>query len=483
MTAVPASGGIALRGMTWSDPRGYEPVLAVSAAFAEHNPGVRLDWDRRSLQDFESFPLDLLAATYDLMVIDHPHVGQAAAEGCLVRLDEALPPARLAAVAADGVGPSFASYRWQGHVWALPIDASAPVQAIRPDLVDAPATRWEEVVRHAAAGRVLWPLRSPHALTAFFSLAANRGTPCAAEPGPRLIARDAGRAVLDALLRVTRRLDPVCWDLDPIAGLDLLASEADRFALIPLVYGYRNYMTPGYRRQLVRFADMPCVGEAGPVGSCLGGTGIAVSARSRHAVLACRFAAFCADAAIQRTLYAANGGQPASAAAWDDEAVDAAAGGFYRAVRRTLDGAWLRPRRPGLHDFPARGLGGPGRNPHRPERCGRGARHARRRFRRELPGLIRSSPDRRCGLRTRPSPGSRPAWIARMLATQRSPISRSAASSMPAACGASTTLSSRGEASQPAAPGRTRRGRHRRSGARPGRRGAPPRRSGRRARC
>jgi multiple sugar transport system substrate-binding protein len=338
-----------LRGMTWSDPRGYDPVVAVAAAFAETRPDAAVVWDKRSLQDFESYPVDALAATYDLMVIDHPHVGEVAARGCLVALEEALPAERIAAFAADSVGPSFESYRWEGHLWALPIDASTPVQAFRPDLLAAPVTRWDEVVRHAEAGRVVWPLRSPHALMSFFTLAANRGTPCATTPGP-LIAPEAGRAVLDALRAAARHVDPVCWRLDPIAALDLLAEE-DRFALIPLVYGYRNYAGPGYRRHLVRFADMPCLGDAGPRGSCLGGTGLAVSAASRHRELACAFAAFCADARVQREIYAPNGGQPASASAWDDDAVNAAAGGFYRAVRRTIEGAWLRPRHPGYMGF------------------------------------------------------------------------------------------------------------------------------------
>src|SRR3954447_22424030 len=146
-----------LRGMTWSDPRGHEPVVTVAAAFAETRPDVAVVWDKRSLQDFEAFPVDALAATYDLMVIDHPHVGEVAAGGCLVPLDEALPAERIAAFAADSVGPSFESYRWQGHLWALPIDASAPVQAFRPDLLPAPAALWGD---GGGAARAAGPARA-----------------------------------------------------------------------------------------------------------------------------------------------------------------------------------------------------------------------------------------------------------------------------------------------------------------------------------
>ena len=80
-----------LKGMTWDHPRGYDPLAACSALWRERT-GVAVTWERRSLQDFESFPVDELARQYDLIVIDHPHVGQVTREGCLLPFD----PARLA---------------------------------------------------------------------------------------------------------------------------------------------------------------------------------------------------------------------------------------------------------------------------------------------------------------------------------------------------------------------------------------------------
>ena len=67
--------GLTLKGMTWSHPRGYDPLVACSAIWKEKT-GVAIAWDKRSLQDFESFPVEQLARAYDLIVIDHPHVGQ-----------------------------------------------------------------------------------------------------------------------------------------------------------------------------------------------------------------------------------------------------------------------------------------------------------------------------------------------------------------------------------------------------------------------
>ena len=54
---------------------------------------------------------------------------------------------------------------------------------------------------------------------------------------------------------------------------------------------------------------------------------------------------------MQRGLYASSGGQPGPATAWEDDAVNAAAGNFYRDTRKTLEGAYVRPRHNGYMAF------------------------------------------------------------------------------------------------------------------------------------
>lgn len=49
-------------------------------------------------------------------------------------------------------------------------------------------------------------------------------------------------------------------------------------ACAPLIFGYANYAADGFRARRILFADIPALGSHGPVGSVLGGTGIAVSA-------------------------------------------------------------------------------------------------------------------------------------------------------------------------------------------------------------
>jgi len=337
-----------LKGMTWSHPRGYDPMIACSAAWSAQS-GIGIDWDKRSLQDFESFPVEELARAYDLIVIDHPHVGQITAEGCLEPLDVAGREAEREALALGSVGQSYPSYNWQGRQWAFPIDAAAQVMAYRPDLIGNAPERWEDVVDLARKGMVSLPLRPPHSLMTFFTLTANLGTPCATEG--ELIAPNAGARVFDMIREIAALVDPACFELDPIGVSERMAEANSSIACAPLIYGYVSYARDGFRANRLQFADIPEAGDNGPVGSALGGTGIAVSALGKSKQAAIDFAYFVASGDIQRSLYSNSGGQAGHASAWDDDAVNVVTGAFYRDTRKTLEGAWVRPRHNGYMGF------------------------------------------------------------------------------------------------------------------------------------
>ena len=146
-------------------------------------------------------------------------------------------------------------------------------------------------------------------------------------------------------------IDPACFDMDPIAVSEKMAETGSPIVCAPLIYGYVTYAVDGFRPNRLAFADIPVAGNTGPVGSALGGTGIAVSAFSKAKDAAIDFAYWVASGDVQRGLYAASGGQPGHAAAWEDDRVNAATGGFYRDTRATLEGAWVRPRHDGYMAF------------------------------------------------------------------------------------------------------------------------------------
>lgn len=343
------SAAVTLRGMTWSHPRGYDPMVACSALW-EQRTGVRIEWDKRSLQDFKSFPVEELARAYDLIVIDHPHVGQITAEGCLAPLDIAGRNDERAALATASVGRSYPSYSWQGRQWAFPIDAATQVQAWRPDALDAQLATWSEVLDLARKGRVALALRPPHSLMSFYTLAGNLGHACAVE-GDTLISPEAGATVFEMLREIAALVDPASIEMDPIAVSEKMAEAGSKLVCSPLIYGYVSYSLSGFRANRLAFADIPAAGKNGPVGSALGGTGIAVSAFSKARQAAIDFTYWVASADIQRGPYAAAGGQPGHAAAWEDAGVNNATGDFYKATRATLEGAWVRPRHIGYMGF------------------------------------------------------------------------------------------------------------------------------------
>ena len=154
---------VTLKGLAWDHRRCWGPLDASIPAWRAAHPGVEIRWDRRSLYEFGEGRLDEAVKTHDLVVFDHPFVGEIARDGLLVPLDPYLDAETTRAFAADSVGKSWQSYQADGRQWALPIDAAAQVAAYRPDLMaafaDAPPRTHDEVValgrKVAASGKRL----------------------------------------------------------------------------------------------------------------------------------------------------------------------------------------------------------------------------------------------------------------------------------------------------------------------------------------
>ncbi|MEC3909254.1 extracellular solute-binding protein [Sphingobium sp. CR2-8] len=337
-----------MRGMTWDHPRGVDPLLAASRAWYNRT-GQEIVWDRRSLQDFETYPVEELARQYDLIVIDHPHVGQVADAGCLAPLDTLCTATALAEIEAGSVGLSYPSYRWKGRQWALPIDAATQVQAWVPGRLAAPLRNWDDVVALARAGALALPLRAPHSLMTLFSLCGLDAVPLNVD-GPHLFPAQAATAY-DRLAQLADLIDPIAYDQDPIAVLEVMGSAHSALAASPFIYGYVSYAQDGFRPTRIAFHDLPVTGAAGPAGSALGGTGLAISASSACLADAAAFAQWVASGPVQTNLFAPSGGQPGHAQAWEDDGINGLTADFYRATRATLDRAWLRPRHTGYMAF------------------------------------------------------------------------------------------------------------------------------------
>jgi multiple sugar transport system substrate-binding protein len=328
-------------GLTWDHPRGRDALEEAARRANAGRPEPLLDWAVQPLEGFESAPIAELAARHDLLVIDHPHIGEAAAEGCLRPLDELFPAGALAAWARGSVGPSFASYVWGGRPWALPLDVATQVMARRPDIVAAPPADWDEVEALARRRPVALSIGGPHAVLTLMSVAAGQGSEAR---GEEFLPDDAFARAFGVL----RRLWPLRPDgserLNPIALCE--AMGRGEIALVPLVFGYVTYARAATGRAPLAFSD-----AIGGRGGTLGGTGIAVTRRSRPSDELLAHLAWLLSPAAQLELFPAFGGQPSARAAWTDRAVNAAWGGFYRATLATAEQAYLRPRFDGYIAF------------------------------------------------------------------------------------------------------------------------------------
>lgn len=343
---------VTLKGMTWDHPRAFEPMLAASAEYSRLHPQSEIEivWEKRSLQAFADHPLDELAAEYDLIVIDHPHVGSAADAGCLIALDDRDHDEQLGVLAQQSVGRSHESYQYDGHQWALAIDTASHVAAYRPDQISAAQIprSWSQVIDLAKQGKVLWPVKPVDAMMSFLTLMANINAPLS--QNKPYIEHDDGLRVLHAMASLMQYVPESCLQMNPIAVLDLMGSN-DQWVYCPLLFGYSNYSRNGFCEHTICFEKIPVLGSKGPRGAILGGTGIAVSSQSAEIDRAVDFAFWVASADAQKGIYFHSGGQPANAIAWEDPLTNSMSHDFFGATRDVLDHSYLRPRDNGFLSF------------------------------------------------------------------------------------------------------------------------------------
>ncbi|MBL1437720.1 MAG: extracellular solute-binding protein [Rhodobacteraceae bacterium] len=345
---------VILRGITWDHSRGFDPMVATAAAFSALCPEVLIKWEKRSLQAFADRPIQDMAREYDLMVIDHPHVGEVAKTGVLQALDSKNRAAMLADLARQSVGPSHETYNIDGRQWALAIDAATPVACYRPDVMQNPPKCWDDVIKLAQQGKVAFALKPINALMIFLGLARNLDADIAVSPEV-LIDSATGTQVLEALCEIAVLMDSRCLNMDPIDIFEWMGRQEIAPSYAPFGYGYTNYSRDGYCQYPLVFADAPGFGDNGPRGTVIGGTGIAVSAQSKHKDIAEDYAFWIASAECQAGLFFEAGGQPANAVAWDSAACNGASREFFSNTRATLESSWVRPRYDGYMGFQAVG--------------------------------------------------------------------------------------------------------------------------------
>ena len=341
---------INLKGMTWDHPRGYDPMIASSESFAKkHNNSISITWDKRPLQAFADRPIEQMTGQYDLIVIDYPHVGEVSANGLLDNFDKSEYTDQLSKLFQESVGQSHKSYFVDNHQWALAIDAATQVAVYRKDLIDFLPSSWNDLIELTKNRRVFWPLKPVHAISSFYSICNNIGKPFQVN-SKDFVSKKEAIITLEMMKEVVKYLPKECLQMDPIQTCEYMSENNDIF-YCPYIYGFSNYSRNGFKKNILLFSNVMDLEGNGPIGTQLGGTGIAVSNASSFKKEAFKYAFWVASAECQKDIYYKNGGQPGNAIAWEDKIINEETNNFFYNTRATLEGAWVRPKYNGYMKF------------------------------------------------------------------------------------------------------------------------------------
>ena len=300
-----------LKGIAWDHPRGFDPMVATANLFQKKNPEVEIKWDKRPLQAFADRPIEEMAFDYDLMVIDHPHVGEASRKNLIYELNNNKQyEGELISLEKNSVGLSHQSYNFNDNQYALAIDAAAPVSAFRNDLIENPPSTFEETIKLAEQSKVIWPIKPVDSISCFNSIAANLNNPINKVP-EKFVEKDLAVEILQMMKKLSQLVPKDCLSMNPINVLDIM-SDSDDFYFCPQLYGYSNYSRVGFRKSVVNFGNMISFDEDknNCKGSQIGGTGLAISKSTKYLEIALEYSFWVASEICQTDTFYKSGGQP-----------------------------------------------------------------------------------------------------------------------------------------------------------------------------
>ncbi len=345
-----------ITGIAWDHRRCWGPLEASIEPYGKLT-GEAVRWDRRSLYSFGEGELGTYAEQYDLVIYDHPFVGDICDKGWMLDLRPLLSPEQIAQFNADEVGASWRSYAYRDGIWGLPVDTAAQTSAARLDLVgklglDIPKTLAEVRSFAEAAKRqdmfVGWPAVPTDLMCTLVSIAASLGLNPGHADGDFLPAADASE-VIGELQALARLAHPKSKEWNPIRCLDHMSSQDD-VAYVPYLFNYVNYSTGNPPRKIT-FGAAPATRASLQPHTILGGAGIGISAKAKDPEAAFAYAMWLCAPDYQSGDYVRFGGQPGSRSAWTSAACNALTGDFFASTLATLDNAYLRPTHPGFVPF------------------------------------------------------------------------------------------------------------------------------------
>ncbi|WP_434362509.1 extracellular solute-binding protein [Parasalinivibrio latis] len=348
---------IRLKGLAWDHKRCWGPLESSIPVFRELHPNVDIEWDRQHLSSFGEGDLQSVLERYDLLIIDHPFIGEAAKHTYFHDLNKLLPASLIDAHQTHSVGASYRSYLYDDALYALPIDAASQVAAFRQDVFDAESfsvpTRLDELLilggKAKRKGLYLgFPAIPLDIMCSFLSVTAAMGSPL--KTGEDFIPYPAYTRAVSVLQTLLEYAHPDSHDWNPIRCYEHMVAHDD-VPYNPLGFGYLNYSSRHLTAPL-QFGDIVAFNNRLPAqGGLLGGAGIAISRHSKNSDAAANYLSFLCQPDFQSKEYIFSGGQPGYGGAWQNPDADLQYSNFFAETLPATTHAYLRPRFPGFMDF------------------------------------------------------------------------------------------------------------------------------------
>ncbi len=337
---------IQLTGIAWDHSRALPPLVAASQRYEELNPGRRICWDKRSLNEFGHMPIDVLADHFDFIVIDHPWAGFCFARDLVHDLRPIISMENWERLRSSFIGSSFESYLYEEKLLAIPIDAATPTPSWRPDLMrkhnQEPPQNWDELLSLADRGLATMPGFPPDLfLNWSMLLEALQARPFTRRD--QIADTDPAHEAMDLLKRLSEKMPESIYESNPIRLAEQM-TQTDEIAYCAFAYSYGNYSRPSFVEHPLSYGGLVSLNADTALRSIIGGTGLSITKHCTDIETALDFALFCASAEVQKGVYAYSGGQPAHREAWDDPALDSLSNQFFSGSRVAHEQAIVRPR-------------------------------------------------------------------------------------------------------------------------------------------
>lgn len=345
---------IKLCGVTFDHPRATKSVIQSAEIYKKIHPQIKINWTSHPLEAFETLSIQKLAEDFDLIVFDHPFIGEVIKHNLLYSLNELLDQNQINKLEAEVVGNSLFSYMANGNLWALPIDGASQMSAYLKseaekfkfanssieNLLSASADK-------AFARKVAFPLVPTHASCTFLTLATtlhgqNRS-------GLFYFEDEIFKKSLEILKNLAKTFNPISFELNPIQLLDLM-SKGEEIQYSPFIFGYAPYAVTGFRENLIKFVPSPGI-NGNHSKTILGGAGLGISRKCKFPQEAAKYSYWLTSNEVQADIFPINLGQPALRSGWESNSNSDMSENFFGSCLTALENAFVRPRMVGWPSF------------------------------------------------------------------------------------------------------------------------------------